>query len=52
MYMRIMRTLDKDPKNAPERQTRKLNPDIKIYPMTIDPEAFKLKELIIENNNE
>jgi hypothetical protein len=27
---------------------RKCNPDIKIYQMTIDPEAFRLKEELIE----
>jgi hypothetical protein len=39
----------KEKKNAEAREkiikaARKCNPDIKIYQMTIDPEAFRLKE--------
>ncbi len=38
------------PKNKDEiiKAAKKLNPEIKIYQMTIDPEAFKLKEKEIE----
>ena len=38
------------PKNKDKiiETAKKLNPEIKIYQMTIDPEAFKLKEKEIE----
>ena len=31
------------------KEARKCNPDIKIYQMTIDPDAFRLKEELIDN---
>lgn len=42
------RIKDKD-KNKIIEAARKLNPEIRIYQMTIDPEAFRLKEEIIES---
>lgn len=36
-------------KNDIIKTAKELNPNIKIYQMTIDPEAFKLKEELIEN---
>ena len=36
-------------KNMIIKLAKKLNPEIKIYQMTIDPEAFKMKTEIIES---
>lgn len=48
LYLGI--NIDKEEKEKIIKVARKLNPDIKIYQMTIDPEAFRLKEEIIEND--
>ena len=38
-----------DDKEKVIKEARKCNPDIKIYQMTIDPDAFRLKEELIDN---
>lgn len=47
LYLGI--SIDKEEKKNLIMVARKLNPEIKIYQMTIDPEAFRLKEEIIES---
>ena len=46
LYLGI--NIDKEEKEKIIKVAKKLNPEIKIYQMTIDPEAFRLKEEIIE----
>lgn len=46
--LRLGVKIDKNKREKMIRVARQLNPDIKIYQMTIDPEAFKLKEELIE----
>ena len=41
-------SMDKEEKEEIIKVARKRNPDIKIYQMTIDPNAFRLKEYLIE----
>ena len=40
--------IDKKKRNEIIKIAKKCNPSIKIYQMTIDPEAFRLKEKLIE----
>lgn len=40
--------IDNEEREKIIKTARKCNPDIKIYEMTIDPEAFKLKEVLIK----
>lgn len=47
LYLGI--SIDKEEKEKIINIAKKLNPEIKIYQMTIDPEAFRLKEKIIES---
>lgn len=42
--------IDKEDKEKIIKVARRCNPEIKIYQMTTDSEAFRLKEVIIENN--
>lgn len=46
LYLGI--NIDKEEKKKLIRVARATNPEIKIYQMTIDPEAFRLKEQLIE----
>ena len=41
--------IDKDDKEKLTKLATKLNPKIKIYQMNVDPNAFRLKEDLIEN---
>ena len=39
--------MDEEQKERIIQEARKCNPDIKIYQMTVDPEAFRLKDILI-----
>ena len=45
LYLGI--TMSNEEKEKIIKEARKCNPDIKIYQMTVDPEAFRLKEVLI-----
>ena len=47
LYLGI--NIDKDDKENLIKLAKKLNPEIKIYQMNVDPKAFRLKEDLIEN---